>query len=381
MENRRWVNLAKLLSIPVTGVSDTSDQDYVRIIMTGDKVNIRSLPSSKGEILFQARMGDSFGVKTQTIKAPDGSLWYRILYGEDERGELSEAEGLPGYESSNPYISVTFAKVIPLTLDDEREISRITGVISREAFKNALDARDLQRTSQAATLLAGLPWVVSCANGGTKIYEAPDEKSRVVYSLEQKYLKIVGWADGGPGLGWFHVTDFTDDPPIDGWARSNEISFDNYNLSDYDKDEMKIYPFIYRAYASLGKGREAKEKWGPAITDKHETEDLEGNVTQHTILEFQDIFVETIGDVDGSWESGNLMFSRDGSGIGGVFCGVDWCDKNYVQSVIGKPTETNVEKNGDEVWSYNTMGGSSGLSFTFGTNGIVSAINYSYSSD
>jgi hypothetical protein len=45
----------------------------------------------------------------------------------------------------------------------------------------------------------------------------------------------------------------------------------------------------------------------------------------------------------------NVRLTRPGAGLGGIFVGVDWCDKAYIQSAFGAFLSVEREK-GEKVW-------------------------------
>ena len=99
-------------------------QDVIKIVVTGDNVNIRSAPSSKGKVYAQASNGEEFLVDPVLIQDnSDKSTWYKILFYVSEMdGSIFQAHKLPTYDFSYPYISTRFVKKEPLDEDNKNAL-------------------------------------------------------------------------------------------------------------------------------------------------------------------------------------------------------------------------------------------------------------------
>ena len=105
----------------VVSVSCAEALDVIKVVVTGDKVNIRSAPRVKGKVYRQSDDGECFFVDPVPIKDnDDNSEWYKILFWIDAFGDrIYRADKSPANEYSNPYISAKFVKKEPFDGNDE----------------------------------------------------------------------------------------------------------------------------------------------------------------------------------------------------------------------------------------------------------------------
>ncbi|MCL2010870.1 MAG: hypothetical protein FWG71_10075, partial [Synergistaceae bacterium] len=99
-------------------------QDVIGGVVTGDNVNIRSAPSSRGKALAQAAEGDTFLVDPVPIRdGSDNSEWYKILFSTSIMDDtIYQAHKLSQYDFSYPYISARFVRKEPLTDYQQRQL-------------------------------------------------------------------------------------------------------------------------------------------------------------------------------------------------------------------------------------------------------------------
>jgi hypothetical protein len=103
------------------GVSDFSVETGAALLLavnvTGDNVNVRGAPNTKGEVLFKAGKEDSFVVNKYPIKDSSGQEWYEIIFryivfSEDEAEEAGEESTYVRVESP-AYITDKFIEKVP----------------------------------------------------------------------------------------------------------------------------------------------------------------------------------------------------------------------------------------------------------------------------
>jgi hypothetical protein len=103
-----------------TGTNDTnnSNSDIMSTVITGNNVNVRNAPNTKGKVLFQVSRdeGDSLIIDKTPIKDNSGQIWYKILY----CGESYEGDGNLEKVDVPAYISGKFLEIVPL-MDWEKE--------------------------------------------------------------------------------------------------------------------------------------------------------------------------------------------------------------------------------------------------------------------
>ena len=78
-------------------------QDVVGIVVTGNNVNVRSAPGTKGKVYAQASAGREFLVDPVPIQdKSDRSTWYKILFYISEMdGRIYQAHKLSVYKPHN----------------------------------------------------------------------------------------------------------------------------------------------------------------------------------------------------------------------------------------------------------------------------------------
>ena len=105
-------------------VSNGEAQSVIKVVVTGDNVNIRSAPSANGKIYGQAHSGSYFLVDPVSVRDKgDNSEWYKILFDIDAFGEIiRQTDKQPAFEYTNPYISARFVEEEPLNDYDEHNL-------------------------------------------------------------------------------------------------------------------------------------------------------------------------------------------------------------------------------------------------------------------
>jgi len=98
-------------------------QDILRAVVTGDEVNIRSAPSSKGKVFGRVDKYYTFLVDAVPIQdESDGSKWYKILFDYDFNFYFLQAHRMHSYDFSYPYISARFVRIEPLEEYEQWEL-------------------------------------------------------------------------------------------------------------------------------------------------------------------------------------------------------------------------------------------------------------------
>jgi hypothetical protein len=195
----------------------------VRISVTGDKVNIRSAPGTKGKVHAQVNKGDAFLVDSVPIRdGSDNSEWYKILFYvsrielQDYGYQFLQAHKMSVYDFSCPYISAGFAKTEPLSDYDERALDHFRQ--GRPAFAHIGD--DLSKycytreTYSLGTLVIlheepGYTAGTIELPAGTTVFMGIDPEGRNVHHTDMD------------DKNWFCVMD--ENNKLIGWASSEEI--------------------------------------------------------------------------------------------------------------------------------------------------------------
>jgi hypothetical protein len=355
--------LALLPALSSNAMAADEDANLTRVVVVGNKVNVRSGPGTNSKVLAQANAGDMFIVETDGKDDPE---WYAIR--RSERGpSVNGVAYIAARYTLNPLIS----------LSGENVIAAATGLsidrILSEAFELSTDPQD---KAQAAAVLVGLPW--DSQSESRVIYEAPNEKSKVLWEQPADELTartVIGWDEGGPWGGWLKVRPFGEN--VTGWVRSEQVEISgrtgnvNHNFT---------YNFFARAGASFNSVDEVVKKWGKPTSRTSEKYRLFDALDMvRTVLEYPDmrITMEKNETEDGPEGASSYSFSRQGAGIGGFFIGEKWCDRAYIESALGKPVEVRKDDDGQTVLSYEPEDEHFwSLYFTLDGEGLIRTIEY-----
>ena len=203
-ENLKNTDVTKKLSASVA-----SAQDVVRVVVTGNNVNVRSAPSSKGKVYGQVDSDTAFLVDPALIRdKSDKSEWYKILFSVSEMdGSIYQAHKLQTYNFSYPYISAKFVKQKPLNEDDIRELDdwkqgrpvRIHVGEDLSPYSLATESRTLTKPLtlrkepevNADTVVLPAGTVILFCIDELGVHRDMDEKTWVY--IMDKSQKLVGW--------------------------------------------------------------------------------------------------------------------------------------------------------------------------------------------
>jgi hypothetical protein len=345
-----FLALFLLSAVSSNATAAAGDANLTRIIVVGNKINIRSGPGTDSEVLSradagdnfwsQANFGDTYIVDTAAATDMNGAEWYAIRRFED------------GSRLAEPvYISARYAvRTIPL-LSGEHTLAEVAGLSAGEVFSGALtlsvDPRD--KKAQAAALLVGLPWE---AKSSGAIYEAPDEESKVLHQANADryfHLQVVGWGDGGLKGDWLKVKSAFGEPDekdVVGWMRAQQLNtFFNRGGA---------YGWLHYARLFFGGSDEIVNTWGRPTSRATKKYRLFDEIDmERTVFTYPDMEITIEKDLthgEGEYVPG-FSFSRKGAGIGGFFIGEKWCDWAYIERAIGKPVTVR-EEDGNTILDY-----------------------------
>jgi hypothetical protein len=194
--------------------------DVVRISVTGDKVNIRSAPDTKGKVHAQVDRGEAFLVDPVPVRnKSDNTEWYKILFwvgGDMDFYHFRQVQKMSAYDFSCPYISAGFVKTEPLNEYDVRQLDHLKQ--GRPSFANIGD--DISRyCSEKETYALRTAVVLHKEPGytagtielptGTTVFIGIDPEGRNVHHTDMD------------DKNWFCVMD--ENNKLIGWASSEEI--------------------------------------------------------------------------------------------------------------------------------------------------------------
>ena len=166
--------------------------------------------------------------------------------------------------------------------------------------------------------------------------------------------------------GWLFIVDLAGKGPS-GWVESSFLRTIDFG------DHREVG---YLVTLNLGTDvPDIMRRWGPGtVKEKEIIENWRGSV-EHTVMSFDGF--------DLSYEDHrnfNFTLTRKGAGLGGIFVGAAWCDREYIQKTFGPILTIDKQKpdDGQETWSMS--GGPDGWSFvivlTFDQQGLVREFRY-----
>ena len=131
----------------------TASAEIIRAVVSGDNVNLRMAPSSKGKIIARARTGDVFLVHPVSFNdIGDNSTWFKVLYTTNMmNGDFLATEKDYTLKYVPPYVSTRYVSAEPLSEADLRQLEWIKagkpvavefGDDLKELFENGEGYRD-----------------------------------------------------------------------------------------------------------------------------------------------------------------------------------------------------------------------------------------------
>jgi len=203
--------------------SDAETLDVIRVVVTGDNVNIRSAPSSKGKVYRQADSGDAFLVDPAPIRdSGDNSEWYKILFdvGRIEHEwygyHFLQAQKMSVHDFSHPYISARFVRKEPLGEFDKNYLDSFKR--GRPAWAHVGDDLSIYCADVESNVLKTSVDLYKEPVSGSEKFETP-AGTAVFFGIdpEGRRLHHTDMDD----VNWFCVMD--ENNKLIGWAYDEEI--------------------------------------------------------------------------------------------------------------------------------------------------------------
>jgi hypothetical protein len=342
----------------------SAEDGYMRLTMKRGNVNLRLEPRYAGEILAQAKEGDVFiAEKWPIVCNGDKSEWYRIVLAIDASANKFSTlpEWEPRIETNIAYITnAGFIAVSPLAEDDMEKI-----MATQLGDWPALDTDPLTGKFSAT------------ADEGFRLFSA----KRTILKDTDVYDRDFINRNGSKAAGHFkagnevHLIGTNSDEtiylvhgpnfnPLFGW-----IAADSVEKIGTNHDPIDFYDFImlYRIFIGTDIG-DIVRKWGDFEVERYAEEWIYGEFFTFAHLEAQDMAIEFFQYPSSSgYTLQEFTTERKGAGFGGIYIGVDWCDKNWVKALLGEPHEID-----DNIWHWSDE--YNYLLVGFDENGLVSSI-------
>ncbi|MDR3280075.1 MAG: hypothetical protein LBT23_06155 [Synergistaceae bacterium] len=389
----RWVNLAKKLSLDVSGVSGAiydepafigePVRDYVKITITGDNVNLRSGPGQNTHVLAKAKSGDFFVARASTIKNEDDrSVWYRIVCYSDKNSELRLANNSVQYGYLFPCVSARFTHAEPLDDECARRLERLKSGGEKPPESDTASVFNWSERSQRLLAASGLPgW--GQVLGGATLRELPSKSAKVLKQIapydDSFFQSTAVGVKEDDGESWYEIP--VEGFEVIGWVRADEFEF---------QEESPIGRFMLHVDMTLHSGAKSSSFldqtiriFGPLLSRDDTawwhygidaailgvTQEFSGATASFYLTLASS---EAIREEEILWKE--VRYSRPGFGLGGIFCGVSWCDRDYVRSLLSEPDDATHSEDGEELWRYQTEWGN--VNITFDGKGQVKEVLY-----
>jgi hypothetical protein len=203
-------------------------QNLIKLIVTGDNVNLRDAPNSKGKVLSQAFRDNVFIVDATPVQAKDKSMWHKIIFSVDDYFDhLAQVHKLPIFNFSYPYISAKFVRQVPMTQYDRKELELLKqGRPPRSKIGDTFEIDGIIHISQAPIVLYKTP-----KNGAEKItippgtkFLLPQTEAYIHHDMEEiEWTILLG--QNADLLGWITWEEFKSS--LTNVLKSTEVTVDH----------------------------------------------------------------------------------------------------------------------------------------------------------
>jgi hypothetical protein len=298
---------------PVLAASPVDDSGLVVLTVTGDNVRIRLVPDVQARVWTRFNTGDVLVAEKWPIKGESMS-WYRIVGLVDKDsgrfGSLQSAY-LKGFYYY-PYISADFVQPYSGGHFEHDLFAQVRDTPYGQGYSMVDASPEAQRRMAEQRLeLAFAP------SGKTvTVYREPSTASGSVGQFSENNDALVVLDASRPG--WLFAVDVEARSQA-GWVGSRLLEVSDSKTAGY------------QAALNLGANiPEILRRWGPGtIAERRVNESWRGNVA-HTAIS-ADGFELKYED----YRNFEFTLTRPGSGLGGIFVGVDWCNKEYIEKTFG----------------------------------------------
>ncbi len=331
---------------------------FVVVQTTTNDALLRKGPTKASEAVAKMPAGIMLLVEAWVVVDPaDGTSWYPVAEVADDtipniRGERTR------YLRRPLYINESFVKEI------EESVPPITPVVGYDDLAGSPPASQRRMVEQQSVKSFSLPGnkaVVAYTEAFLDSAPLLDKLSSDAYNE----CDLVAIADLNPG--WLLIVDRAGHFDT-GWVETARVQIENHS----DGREA-----AYLVALNLGANvPEIMRRWGPGRIVGRAAEKLWYGFSATTELDFEGLWVTYRSQNDFSFK-----LWRKGAGIGGVFIGEDWCNKDYIQKNFGKLFTIKKSTNDDatENWFFGGSLGGWGVKFhlTFDTKGLVEEFQFS----
>lgn len=351
--------------------SFSREDSLVVLSVTEDKVRMRSGPHVDSETVGRFDSGTILIAEKWPVKSRDME-WYRILcLADKDSGNVSDVLHVFPNLFHHPYVNTAFVQPYSGTL----AVRGILEQIAITPYGEGYSGVDVSPEGQRKMAEQSPPQFVSLLPRKTPVYSQPSATSAIKgYYIEKNnewFYNLVA-VDSQPG--WLLVVDLEAHGPS-GWMREDDLA--QYGQGD------RSYHFEVGEQISLNLGAnigEIMRRWGPGKILERFTEEEwdEESLGRNSLAE---LAFEGLTVSYNNYRNYSFTLTRSRAGMGGIFVGVDWCDKAYIEHVFGKIQSKDVftDEDGAEVWRLSEGLGSGWefeIALTFDAKGLVSKFTF-----
>ena len=327
----------------VHAAAESAESGFVVIEITKDNVRLRGEPSAEGEIITELPAGTLLLVETWPIDDVTGKMsWFAVVGVLNDTKENIRTE-ITGNFWSPWYVNTSYT---------ERTKREIPSNVYVQGY-SAVNSSPKSQRSMAEN--HSIKEIVPAEGDGDQripVYAEPATSSTEIN------VGLTGWQCSQSGLigvdgarpGWMLLVDLAGQLPS-GWVESKHMS-------------PQVYAYgseaAYLVALTLGANvPEIMRRWGPSRV-KRTVEERWSGFHANTELIFEGLEV-----IYTDYRNFAFRLTRRGAGIGGIFIGTDWCDKDYIEKTFGGQftIEKQTRDGGTEGWAFS--GGPDGWNFSF----------------
>ena len=344
--------------------------------LTVDKTNVRlrSGPGTQSRIVGLANPDLTVIAEKWLVFDEEANMsWYRIVGFLDTEtgGVYDRLDDLraPCYVSAELVRETSYTEV---GYSEEAVMQQLALTPYGQGY-SAVDASpETQRKMAEQKTLKKLWMAEGTYERGIPIYAGPSKSSGELKGVDltgKKFYDCDLYAVDASKAGWLFIVDVSSRCPS-GWVEADLFNPDD-SYGDGDTETGKLVTLNLGANVP-----DILRRWGPGEVVERKTYEHSDGYSNLTKMSF-DGFEVSYED----YRNFSFDLTRKGAGLGGIFVGVSWCNKDYIEKTIGKTLEIQFigqSNDGDEYWTL--VGGPDGWRFEitlyFDKQGIVKKFHY-----
>lgn len=360
-----------ILAQPGETATGKGDSGIVALTVVKTNVRLRSEPSVESTVKGQVNPGAMFVAEKWSIRDDKAKMsWYRIVgFLDKDTGSVNDrnAAGV----RTPCYVSADLVKVNSyeeIKHSEEFVIKQLSLTPYGQGY-GAVDSSLAAQRKMAEQKI--LKHVFSAVRGKSRIpvYAGPSKSSGELKGADlngENFYNYDFYVADETKPGWLFIVDVSSRCPS-GWVEAGLLE---------PVKEPGFFETGRLVTLNLGANvPEIMRRWGQAKSVKRQVSpSWRGNIDE-TVMSF-DGFELTYED----HRNFEFTLTRKGAGLGGIFVGVSWCNKEYIEKTFGKKLSVEKSKSADgsERWTLGFAPDGWGFTIflTFDKKGMVSEFRY-----